>query len=209
MIAGALAERTPIKCIWWNTVKCSCRCYRVDGVQSFRVHLCLHEQMLKRLPLFSLTLWGLSMALKFQIPSLQWHFWLHETSLQIVDVKTSQLVQVWNFRRLTKLLDMDLRHPTMGRSLHIQECNSGTLWIDSPAFDNWPWYVPNAIIPRYLQVPSVKEEIRRLSAQHYAGLCTHPNLLATQLSRHLLSEDWGDTCDPICPTDSLCKYVVS
>jgi hypothetical protein len=46
-----------------------------------------------------------------------------------------------------------------------------------------PWYVPNAIIRRDLQVPSVKEEISRLSAQHYAGLCTHPNLLATQLSR--------------------------
>jgi carbonic anhydrase len=46
-----------------------------------------------------------------------------------------------------------------------------------------PWYVPNAIIQRDLQVPSVKQEIRRLSAQYYAGLCTHPNILATQLSR--------------------------
>jgi carbonic anhydrase len=46
-----------------------------------------------------------------------------------------------------------------------------------------PWYVPNAIIRRDLQVPSVKEEIRRLSAQYYAGLCIHPNLLATQLWR--------------------------
>jgi hypothetical protein len=46
-----------------------------------------------------------------------------------------------------------------------------------------PWYVPNATIRRDLQVRSVKEEIRRLSAQYYAGLCTHPNLLATQLSR--------------------------
>jgi hypothetical protein len=43
--------------------------------------------------------------------------------------------------------------------------------------------VPNAIIRRDLQVLSVKEEIRGLSAQYYAGLCTHPNLLATQLSR--------------------------
>jgi hypothetical protein len=46
-----------------------------------------------------------------------------------------------------------------------------------------PWYVPNAIIQLDLQVPSSKEEIRRLSAQYYARLCTHPNLLATQLSR--------------------------
>jgi hypothetical protein len=43
-----------------------------------------------------------------------------------------------------------------------------------------PWYVPNAIIRRDLKVPSVKEEIRHLSTQYYAGLCTHPNLLATQ-----------------------------
>jgi hypothetical protein len=68
----------------------------------------------------------------------------------------------------------------------------------------------NAIIRRDLYVPSIKEEIRRLSAQYYAGLCTHPNLLATQFSQgHLLSEDLGDTCHPICPTDSLHKYVVS
>jgi hypothetical protein len=46
-----------------------------------------------------------------------------------------------------------------------------------------PWYAPYAIILRDLQVPSIKEEIRHLSAQYYAGLCTHPNLLATQISR--------------------------
>jgi hypothetical protein len=38
-----------------------------------------------------------------------------------------------------------------------------------------PWYVPNAIIRRDLQVPSIKEEIHHLSAQYYTGLCTHPN----------------------------------
>jgi hypothetical protein len=52
-----------------------------------------------------------------------------------------------------------------------------------------PWYVPNAITRRDLQVPSIKEEIRRLSAQYYAGLCTHLNLLATLLSRPSTSED--------------------
>jgi carbonic anhydrase len=66
-----------------------------------------------------------------------------------------------------------------------------------------PWYVPNAIIRRALHVPSVKEEIRRLSAQYYAGLCTHPNLLATQLSRPSAFRRL------IYPTDSLYKYVVS
>jgi hypothetical protein len=48
---------------------------------------------------------------------------------------------------------------------------------------NAPRYVPNAIIRRDLQVPSVTKEIRRLSFQYYAGVCTHPNLLATQLSK--------------------------
>jgi hypothetical protein len=31
---------------------------------------------------------------------------------------------------------------------------------------NAPWYVPNTIIRRDLQVPSVKEKIRRFSAQY-------------------------------------------
>jgi hypothetical protein len=46
-----------------------------------------------------------------------------------------------------------------------------------------PWYVPNVIIGHDFKVPSVKGEIRHLSAQYYAGLCTHTNFLTTQLSR--------------------------
>jgi hypothetical protein len=65
-----------------------------------------------------------------------------------------------------------------------------------------PWYVPNAIIRHDLQVPSVKEEILRLNSQYYAGLCTHPNLLATQLSRPSAFRTL------IYPTDSLYKCVV-
>jgi hypothetical protein len=44
-----------------------------------------------------------------------------------------------------------------------------------------PWYVPNTVIRHDLQVPTVKEEIRRLSAHYNTRLCTHPNLLAAQL----------------------------
>jgi hypothetical protein len=40
-----------------------------------------------------------------------------------------------------------------------------------------PWYVPNAVIRNDLQIPTIKEEITRLSA----GLYTHPNHLVTQL----------------------------
>jgi hypothetical protein len=60
----------------------------------------------------------------------------------------------------------------MGRSLHnieiLEHYQSKALRLITDS----PWYVPNAIIRRDLQVPSVKEEIRRLRAQNYAGLCT-------------------------------------
>jgi hypothetical protein len=38
-----------------------------------------------------------------------------------------------------------------------------------------PWYVPNTVIRRDLQIPTVKEEIRRYSSQYSARLSTHPN----------------------------------
>jgi hypothetical protein len=72
------------------------------------------------------------------------------------------------------------RHPYLSLSLSIHS----TAWQQVSIRDvQVPWYVPSAIIRRDLQVPSVKVEIHRLSAQYYSGFCTHPNLLATQLSR--------------------------
>jgi hypothetical protein len=44
-----------------------------------------------------------------------------------------------------------------------------------------PWYVPNTVIRRDLQVPTVKEEIRRYSSQYSAHLSTHPNGLTVNL----------------------------
>jgi hypothetical protein len=39
-----------------------------------------------------------------------------------------------------------------------------------------PWYVPNTVIRRDLQTPTVKEEIRRYSSQYSARLRAHtPN----------------------------------
>jgi hypothetical protein len=38
-----------------------------------------------------------------------------------------------------------------------------------------PWYVPNTVIGKDLQIPTVKEEIRRYSSQHNARLSAHPN----------------------------------
>jgi hypothetical protein len=44
-----------------------------------------------------------------------------------------------------------------------------------------PWYVPNTVIRRDLQTPTVKEEIRRYSSQHSARLSAHPNDLIVNL----------------------------
>jgi predicted kinase len=37
-----------------------------------------------------------------------------------------------------------------------------------------PRYVPNTVIRRHLQTPTVKEEIRRYSSQYSARLSAHP-----------------------------------
>jgi hypothetical protein len=44
-----------------------------------------------------------------------------------------------------------------------------------------PWYMPNTVIQRDLQIPTVKEEIRRYSSQYSAHLSTHPNDLIVNL----------------------------
>jgi hypothetical protein len=57
-----------------------------------------------------------------------------------------------------------------------------------------PWYVPNTLIRRDLQIPSVKEEISHYSSHYSARLTAHPNdILLTlieqpeckRLQRHL------------------------
>jgi hypothetical protein len=44
-----------------------------------------------------------------------------------------------------------------------------------------PWYVPNTVIRRDLQTPTVNEEIRRYSFQNSACLTAHPNDLIVNL----------------------------
>jgi hypothetical protein len=44
-----------------------------------------------------------------------------------------------------------------------------------------PWYVPNKVIRRELQTPTVKEEIRRYSSQYSARLSAHLNGLVVNL----------------------------
>jgi hypothetical protein len=45
-----------------------------------------------------------------------------------------------------------------------------------------PCYVPNTVIGRDLQIPTVKEEIRRYSSQYSARLSAHPNDLTVSVS---------------------------
>jgi hypothetical protein len=45
-----------------------------------------------------------------------------------------------------------------------------------------PWYVPKTVIRRDLQIPTVKEEIRRYSSQYSARLSAHPNDVVVNLT---------------------------
>jgi hypothetical protein len=45
-----------------------------------------------------------------------------------------------------------------------------------------PWYVPNTVIRRDLQIPTVKEEIHHYSSQYSARLSAHPNDLIVNLT---------------------------
>jgi hypothetical protein len=46
---------------------------------------------------------------------------------------------------------------------------------------NAPWYVPNTVIRRDLQTPTVKDEIRRYNSQYSARLSAYPNGLVVNL----------------------------
>jgi hypothetical protein len=45
------------------------------------------------------------------------------------------------------------------------------------------WYVPNTVILRDLQIPTVKKEIRRYRSQYSARLSTHPNDLIVNIMK--------------------------
>jgi hypothetical protein len=72
-------------------------------------------------------------------------------------------------------------------NIEILECfQSKTLHMIVDA----PWYVPNTVIRRNLQIPTVKEEIQRCSSQYSARLSAHPNdlignLMELRVRRHM------------------------
>jgi hypothetical protein len=45
-----------------------------------------------------------------------------------------------------------------------------------------PWYVPNTVIRKDFQIPTVKEEIRSYSSQYSARLSAHTNDLIVNLT---------------------------
>jgi hypothetical protein len=78
--------------------------------------------------------------------------------------------------------NMDLRNTTMGYGFHFQHRHSRTFPIESLAHDSGrTLVVPNTVIRRDIQIPTVKEEIHRYSSQYNARLSAHPNDLIVNL----------------------------
>jgi hypothetical protein len=55
--------------------------------------------------------------------------------------------------------NLDLRNTTLGYGFHFQHRKSRTFPIESLAYEvDAPWYVPNTVIRRDLQIPTVKKK---------------------------------------------------
>jgi hypothetical protein len=67
-----------------------------------------------------------------------------------------------------------------------------------------PWYVTNVLLRRDLHIPSVKEEIQRLSSQYSARLNSHPNLLTANLKKQPTNRRLRRTL----PTDVPSRFLV-
>jgi hypothetical protein len=75
---------------------------------------------------------------------------------------------------------------------------------------NAPRIVPNAVILRDHQTPTVKEEIRRFGSQYGSRLSADPNDLAVNLMLNpTTTGDYEDLCYTICLPDfdyNYCNY---
>jgi hypothetical protein len=65
--------------------------------------------------------------------------------------------------------------PTFWRTLERFQSNALRMIVDAP------WYVPNTVMRRDLQIPTVKEEIRRYSSQYSARFSAYPSDLIVNL----------------------------
>jgi hypothetical protein len=80
----------------------------------------------------------------------------------------------------------DLRNKTLGYGFHFQHRNPRTLPIENLAHDSGRSLVhAYMVIQRDLQIPTVKEEIRRYSSQYSARLSAHLNDLVVNLMEQL------------------------
>jgi hypothetical protein len=57
-----------------------------------------------------------------------------------------------------------------------------------------PWYEPNTIIRRDIQILTAKEEIHRYSSQYITRLTAHPNDLGVKHVELDKTDDCKDTC---------------
>jgi len=57
-----------------------------------------------------------------------------------------------------------------------------------PTRCNAPWYIPNTIIKHDLQIPTVKKEARKYSANYRKQHDAHPNNLANALFKEQLGK---------------------
>jgi hypothetical protein len=64
----------------------------------------------------------------------------------------------------------------------LERCQTKVLRITTDAL----WYMPNTIIKRDLQIPTVKQEARTYSANYRKRLDAHPNNLANTLFKEQL-----------------------
>jgi hypothetical protein len=71
-----------------------------------------------------------------------------------------------------------------------------------------PWYVPNTVIRRDLQTPTVKEEIRHYSSQYSARLSVHPNDLVVTLMELPDNRRLQRRLPNYQPTRSLCNCCI-
>jgi hypothetical protein len=126
-------------------------------------------------------------------------------SLVLTCLFTGVSENVTNCLKCPLATHLDIWHPTMRHGFHtsnieiMERFQSKALRLITAA----PWYVPNAFIRNDLQIPTIKEEITRLSSKCSAGLNTQPNRNQLNSRIHLPSGDRGNSCHPICPTDSL------
>jgi hypothetical protein len=71
-----------------------------------------------------------------------------------------------------------------------------------------PWYVPNTVIWRDLQTPTVKEQIRHYSSQYSERLSVHPNDLVVNLMLQPDNSKCEDTCQTNCLADFKFVFFV-